>query len=75
MLSDRVYLFSAEARVEEIKGGSGGVHELIQKDRARTHTEPKSAVLRLMVSPGWRIRSPTTNTPQGVRDCVGRGVR
>ena len=38
MLSDRVYLFSAEARVEEIKGGSGGVHELIQKDLSRdTH--------------------------------------
>ena len=36
--------------VEEIKGGSVGVFELIQKDRARTHTEPKSAVLRLMVS-------------------------
>ena len=33
----------AEARVEEIKGGSVGVFELIQRDRARTHTEPKSA--------------------------------
>ena len=28
MLSDRVYLSSAEARVEEIKGGSVGVVEL-----------------------------------------------
>ena len=44
-------------------GGSVGVLESIQKDRARTHTE--SAVLRLMVSHGWSIRSPTTDTPQG----------
>jgi len=36
-----------------------------------THTKPKSAVLRLMVSHGWCIRSPTTDTPQGERDCVG----
>ena len=32
MLSDRVQRSSAEARVEEIKGGSVGVVELIQKD-------------------------------------------
>jgi hypothetical protein len=38
MLSDRVEHSSAEARVEEMKGGSVGVFELIQKDRARTHT-------------------------------------
>ena len=38
MLSDRVWLSSAEARVEEIKGGSGGVLDLVQKDLARdTH--------------------------------------
>ena len=36
-----------------------------------THTETKSAVLKLMVSHGWSIRSPTTDTPQGERDCVG----
>ena len=50
MLSDRVWLSSAEARVEEIKGGSAGVLELGQTARARTHTEPKSAFMRLMVS-------------------------
>ena len=50
MLSDRVQLSGAEARVEKIKGGSVGVFELIHPDRARhTHTEPKSAILRLMV--------------------------
>ncbi len=38
--------------VEGIKGGSVGVFGLIQKDRARTHTEPKSAFMRLMVSHG-----------------------
>jgi hypothetical protein len=32
------------------------------------HTKPKLAVLRLMVSHGWSIRSPTTDTPQGERD-------
>jgi len=62
MLSDRVQLYSAEACAEKIKGGSVGVFELIQKDRARTHTEPKSAVLKLMASHGWSIRSPTMNT-------------
>jgi hypothetical protein len=50
MLSDRVELSSAEARVEGIVGGSVGVLELSQSARARTHTEPNSAVLRLMVS-------------------------
>ena len=40
-------------------GGSVGVFELIHPNRARTHTEPKSAVPRLMVSHGWSIRSPT----------------
>ena len=39
-------------------------------DPLATHTEPKSAVLRLMVSHGWSIRSPTTDTP-GERNCVG----
>ena len=43
LLLDRVSLSSAEAREEGIQGGSVGVFELIQKDRARTHTEPKSA--------------------------------
>ena len=38
--------------VDEIKSGSVGVFELIQKERARTHTEPKSAFMRLMVSRG-----------------------
>ena len=52
-------------------GGSVGVFDLIQGDRARTHTEPKSAVLRLMVSRGWGIRSPTMDTKEGERDCVG----
>ena len=47
MLSDRVELSSAKARVEGIVGGAVGLFELIQKDRARTHTEPKLAVLRL----------------------------
>ena len=47
MLSDRVKLSGAEARVEGIVGGSVGV---VQKDRTLAHTEPKSAVLRLMVS-------------------------
>ena len=55
-------------------GGSVGVFELIHKDRARAHTEPKSAVLRLMVSHGWSIRSPTTDTPQGERGVCG-GMR
>ena len=50
MLSDRVELSSAEARVEEIQGGSVGVFELSHPARARAHTKPKSAVLRLMVS-------------------------
>ena len=36
--------------MEEIKVGSVWVFEFIQKDRASTHTEPKSADLRLMVS-------------------------
>ena len=45
-------------------GGSVGVFELSQSARARTHTKPKSAVLRLMVSHGWGIRSPTTDTQQ-----------
>jgi len=57
----------AEARVEGIVGGSVGVFELIQRDRARTHTEPKSAVLRLMVSHGRSMRSPTKDTPRGTR--------
>ena len=71
MLSDRVWLSSAEARVEEIKGGSFGVFELIQKDRARTHTEPKSAVMRLMVFRSWSTKFPTMDTQEGERDCVG----
>ena len=44
--------------------------DLSQSARARTHTKPKSAVLRLMVSHGWSIRSPTMDTPQGERDFV-----
>ena len=81
MLSDRVELSSAEARVEEIVGGSVGVFELSQSSvgvfelsqsaRTRTHTKPKSAVLRLIVSHGWSIRSPITDTPHGEKDCVG----
>ena len=67
MLSDRVSLSSAEARVEEIKGGSVGVFDFSHPACARTHTKPKSAVLRLMVSDGWSIRSPITDTPQGER--------
>ena len=59
------------SRVEEIKGGSVGVFESIQKDRARTHTEPKSAAPRLMVSHGSSIRSPTMDTQEGGRDCAG----
>jgi hypothetical protein len=43
MLSDRVELSSAEARVEGIVGGSVGVFELSHPARARTHTKPKSA--------------------------------
>ena len=57
--------------MEEIKGGSVGVFQSFQKDRARTHTEPKAAVLRLMVSHGWSIRSPITDTSHGEKDCVG----
>ena len=56
---------------EGIVGGSAGVFGLIKKYRARIHTEPKSAVLRLMVSHGWSIRFPAIDTPQGERDCVG----
>jgi C-terminal processing protease CtpA/Prc len=52
LLSDRVELSSVEARVEEIQGGSVGVLELTQTGPLATHTEPKSAVLRLMVSHG-----------------------
>ena len=68
MLSDRVLPSSAEARVEGKVGGNVGVFELSQSARARAHTEPMPAVLRLMLSHGWSIRSPTTNTPQGERD-------
>ena len=50
MLPDRLELSSAEARAEKIKCGSAGVAELIQKDRTPAHSEPKSAVLKLMVS-------------------------
>ena len=50
LLSDRVQLSSAEARVKGIKGGSVGVFELIQQDRTLAHTEPKLAFMRLMVS-------------------------
>ena len=39
MLSDCVELSSAEARVEEIKGGSVGMFELSHPARARTHTQ------------------------------------
>ena len=42
MLSDRVQLSSAEARVEKIKGGSVGVFELIQKDLAGDSVENHS---------------------------------
>ena len=43
MLSDRVWLPSAEARVEGIKGGSVGVFELAQTGRSRhTHRTPVS---------------------------------
>ena len=68
LLSDRVKLFRAEARVKGIVGDSVGVFDLIHPDRARTHNQSKSAVLRLMVSHGWSIRSPTTDTTQGERD-------
>ena len=44
MLSDRVELSSAEARVEEIKGGSVGVFELAQTGRFR-HTHQAKASL------------------------------
>ena len=48
--------------------------ELSQSARVRTHTKPKSAVLRLIVSHGWSIRSPNTDTPHGEKDSVwGRG--
>ena len=70
MLSDRVLLSSAEARVEEITSGSVGVFELAQIGRSG-HTEPKSAFMRLMVSHGWSTRSPITDTQQGERDCGG----
>ena len=71
MLSGRVQLSSAEARVEEIKGGSVGCFELTQTGPLATYTEPKSAVLMLMVFHGWSIRYPTTDTRQGQRGCVG----
>ena len=55
LLSDRTELSPAEARVEGIVGGSVGVFELSQSARARTHTKPKSDVLRLMVSHGCPV--------------------
>ncbi len=68
LLSDRVELSSAEARVEEIVGGSLGVFGgMRHRCHARPRTEPKSAFLRLMVSHGWSTRSPTMDTPQGER--------
>ena len=52
-LPDRVELSNAEARVEEIKGDSVGVREAAQVGaRSHTHTEPKSAFMRLMASHG-----------------------
>ena len=46
MLSDRVYLSSAEARVEEIKGGSVGVGEGIPTgSHAHLHTPNPSQPL------------------------------
>ena len=72
MASGSCLALHAEARVEEIKGGSVGVLELIQQDRARTHTEPKSVVLRLMVSRSWSIRSLTMNTQEGERYGMGK---
>jgi len=71
LLSERVSLSSAEARAEEIKGGFVGVFELTQTGPLATHPEPKLAVMRLMPSHGWSIRPPTTDIPQGERDCVG----
>ena len=50
MLPDRFELSRAEVRVEKIKCGSVGVAELIQKDRTPAHSEPKSAILNLIVS-------------------------
>jgi len=56
MLSDRVELSSADARVEEIKGGPVGVVEQIRGshredftplDRTRTHTEPKLCIKKV----------------------------
>ena len=48
-----------------------GWFDLTHMDPLATHAEPKSAVLRLVVSHGWRMRSPTMDTPQGERNCVG----
>ena len=48
MLSDRVLLCSAEARVEEIMGGSVGVVELFQNRIALFHTPNPSQVLLVL---------------------------
>ena len=48
-----------------------GCFELNHMGPLATHTEPKSAGLWLMVSHGWSIRSPSTDTPQSERDCTG----
>ena len=42
-----------------------GCLEVTHTGPLSTHTEPKSAVVRLMVSHGWSIRSPTKDPPQG----------
>ena len=53
-------------------GGSVGVFDLIQNMIALvTNTEPMSAVLSLMISHDWSIKSPVTDTLKCERDCVG----
>ena len=49
--------------------------DLSQSARARTHTKPKSAVLRLIVSLGWSITSPITDTHTVRRIVCGGEVR
>ena len=47
-------------------GGSVGVFELIQKERARTHTKPKSALQYRMVLYDMRLRLMTCGSSHKV---------
>ena len=58
MLSNRVELSSADARVQEMKGGSVGVFELGYPARDRTHIEPNTAFMRIVVPSGRNTLRP-----------------